>query len=398
MRPATSGRPPDLIMPITGYTLPQVTAQFAVSLRARALATRIVNRSMDPAPVQLGDTLNIRFALPQAAQPVTPGHLPVAAQTPQSTNVPLVIDRFFERSMVLTDKDVGEIEAGAPPQQVTQMGIDLAEQVNSDVYAAMVVQAGSAVGTAGTNPFQTDEGPLLDALQRLEEARAAAAGRVAVLRPDAWRRAIQVPNLVQADRRGGGGNPLVTGELDASYGAPLAVDQLIPRTTTNAIGAGAITVNGVNAAGATSLSLAKGAGANWSARAGDVLTIAGQPQPIVLAADIVVAQGSNTLVQITAPLPVATVGGEAVTVVGAGTTYSNNLVFHRDAVLFASRRLQELTVDGRNPADTYTYTDDVTGLVYRAEIQRQHYQSALRISCLYGVRVVRPQLVQRLLG
>lgn len=385
-------------MPISGYTLPQVTAQFAVSLRARALASRIVNRSMDPAPVAIGDTLNIRFAVPQAAQAVVPGHAPVAAQTPAKTTVPLVIDRFFERSMVLTDKDVGEIENGAAPQEITQMGIDLAEQVNADIYNAMNLQAGSSIGAAGTNPFATDEGPLLDALQRLEEERAPSAGRAAILRPDAWRRAIQVPNLVQADRRGGGSNPLVTGVLDGSYGTPMAVDQIIPRTTSNALGAGALTINGVNAAGALSISIAKGAGANWSARAGDILTIAGQTQTYVIAADTTVVQGGNTSVPLTMPLRVATAGGEAVTAMGVGTTYSNNLVFHQDAVLFASRRLQELTVDGRNPADTWTYADDLTGLVYRAEIQRQHYQSALRISCLYGVRVVRPAHVVRLVG
>lgn len=385
-------------MPITAYTLPQVTAQFALSLRSRSLATRIVSRSMDPAPVALGDTINIRFSVPQAAQAVVPGHLPVAAQTPAKTTVPMVVDRFFERSMVLTDKDVGEIEAGAAPQEITQMGIDLAEQVNSDTYGVMNAQAGSSVGTAGTNPFATDEGPLLDALQRLEEQRAPGAGRAAVLRPDAWRRAIQVPNLVQTDRRGGGGNPLVTGDLDGSYGAPLAVDQLIPRTTVNALGAGALTVNGVNAAGALTISIAKGAGANFSAQAGDIISIAGQPQTYVIAAAVTIVSAANTAVSITMPLALATAGAEAVTAIGAGTTYSNNLVFHQDAVLFASRRLEELTVDGRNARNTFTYTDDLTGLVFRAEIQPQHYQSALRISCLYGVRVVRPALVVRMLG
>lgn len=385
-------------MPITNYTLPQATAQFAESLRNRAIASRIVNRDFDPAPVNLGDTINVRFAAAQAPQAVTPGHLPTAAQATSVSTVPLVIDQLWERSMALTDKDVGEIEDGAAPQQMVQMGIDLVEKVNSDIYAAAIAQAGSAVGTAGTNPFATDEGIYLDALQRLIERRAPVDGQVAVLRPDAWRRAIQVPNLVQADRRGGATSPLRTGDLDASFGAPIAVDQLIPRTTTGALGAGALTLNGATAAGATSISIAKGAGANFVAAAGDVITIVGASQKYVIAAPVTIVQGANTTVQLTVPLQESLAGSVSITVDGVGSTYSNSLVMHRDAVTFASRRLNELTVDGQNPANVFVYTDPLTGMVLRAEISRQHYQSKLAFSVLYGIRVIRPELVVRLLG
>lgn len=385
-------------MPITNYTLPQATAQFATSLRNRAIASRIVNLDFDPAPVNLGDTINVRFATAQAAQAVTPGHLPTAAQEMLQSTVPLVVNQLWERSMALTDKDVGEIESGATPQQMVQMGIDLVEKVNADIYGAAIAQAGSAVGTAGTNPFATDEGLYLDALQRLIERRAPIDGQVAVLRPDAWRRAIQVPNLVQAERRGGATSPLRTGDLDASFGAPIAVDQLMPRTTTAALGAGALTLNGAPSAGALTISIAKGAGAAFAAAAGDVLTIAGASQKYVIATAISMTAGGNTVVALTVPLQEALAANAAVTVDGVGSTYSNSLVMHRDAVTFASRRLNELTENGQNPANVFTYADPLTGMVLRAEITRQHYQSKLAFSVLYGVRVIRPELVVRLLG
>ncbi|AHG92200.1 Phage coat protein Gp5 (plasmid) [Gemmatirosa kalamazoonensis] len=395
-------------MPITTL-LPQVTAQFLTQLRARAIATRVVSRDLDPAPANLGDTISVRVAKPQAPQAVVPGYQPTAPQAADTDSFGLKVDKFYERSMALTDKEVGEIESGNTPAQVTQMGIDLAEQVNGDVYAAAVVGAGRLIGTPGTNPFATDEQPFLDALQHLDEQRAAVAGRVGVLTPAAYWRAFKVPNFAQADRRGDAANPLVTGDLNGAYGTALGTDQLIPNTVTNAIGAGALTVNGAAAAGALSFSIAKGAGANWNAKAGDVISIAGHSRNYVLAADVVVAQAGNTTVTINAALTrtatgvglgleKALAGGEAITVLGAGTTYSNSLVIHQSGVVFASRPLKELTIAGFNPANVFTYTDPQTGLVFRAEIERQNYQSKLKIATLYGVGVFRSALVARLAG
>ena len=86
------------------FPLVQATAQFAIALRARSLGTRVVSRSLDPAPANVGDTLNIRFSLAKAALAVTPGPTPTAAQDTAPTTVPLVINKMYERSMAITDR------------------------------------------------------------------------------------------------------------------------------------------------------------------------------------------------------------------------------------------------------------------------------------------------------
>jgi hypothetical protein len=380
--------------------VPQATAQFAEVLRNRALASRIVSRDLDGAPASLGDTLNVQFSVPQEPAAVTPGYQPTEPQYMAPARVPIPIDKMFERSMVLTDKELAQIEAGHAPQEMTQMAVDLAEKVNKDIYAAAVIGAGTVFGTAGTNPFATDEQPMLDALQFLAENKASAAGQYGVLNPAAYFKALKVSNFVQADRRGDAQNPLVSGDIGGAYGAQFAMDQLIPSQVTAAVGAGAMTINGVFAAGAKSISIAKASGASFVAKAGDAISIVGQPYPFVIAEAVTIAHNANTTITLTRGLDNATAGGESVTLAGSSSnaTSKNSLVMHRDAVKFVSRPLNELTVAGINPADRYVFNDAATGLSIRAEIQRQHYQTKLSFSILYGCKTVRPELVARLLG
>lgn len=76
----------------------------------------------------------------------------------------------------------------------------------------------------------------------------------------------------------------------------------------NAVGAGAMSVNGAHSLGATTLSITKGAGANWLAKAGDVIEIGkangdAEKQDYIVASDTTVVQGSSTSVPIISVLP-----------------------------------------------------------------------------------------------
>jgi hypothetical protein len=384
-------------MPITTQ-LVQATALFMQAVRAQALLTRVANRDTDPAPAQRGDTVNVRLPVARTPKDVTPGHLPEAPQAAETTNPQLVLNRHRMRDMALTDKEFGEIEAGNVPQQMEQMVVDLVEDINADGYRTAIQQAGWTTNASpGTNPFATDEAPWRAALLQLDISRAPRAGRLGIFNPAAYWAGIALPNLAQADRRGDAANPLVTGEVIASYGAGFVSDQLVASQTTGALGAGALTVNGANAinlVGPQALSVAKGAGVNYAAAPGDVISIAGHARTYVIAAAATVTQGANTTITLTAPLERACVGGEAITLVGAGTTYANSLVMNAQGLMFSSRPLQDLESAG----DTYSLTDAQTGLTLRGEIVRQHKQTALQIDCLWGWRVVRPLYVGRVLG
>lgn len=378
--------------------LPQFTALFMDAVRAQALLTRVANRDTDPAPANRGDTVNVRLPVSRAPKDVTPSHNPEAPQAAETTPQTLILNRHRMRDMALTDKEFGEIEAGNIPQQMQQMVVDLVEDINADGYRAAIQQAGwTTNGTPGTNPFATDEAPWRAALQQLDISRAPRTGRVGIMNPAAYWAGIALPNLAQADRRGDAANPLVTGEVLASYGAAFLSDQLIANQTTGAVGTGNLTANGataINLVGPQTISIAKGAGANFVAAAGDVITIAGHARSYVIAANVTITQGANTTVTLTAPLERAVVGGEAITVIGAGSSYGNSLVMHGEGLMFSSRPLADL----EDSATTYSLRDEQTGLSLRAEIVRQHKQTAVQVDCLWGWRVVRPLYVGRVLG
>jgi hypothetical protein len=380
-------------MPITTQ-LPVMTALFMDAVRANALLTRVANRDTDPAPAARGDTINVRLPVARAPKDVSPSHNPEAPQPAETTVATLTLNRHRMRDMALTDKEVGEIEAGNVPQQLQQMAVDLVEDINADGYATAIRQAGFTVGATGTNPFATDDAAWRAGLQQLDVSRAPRSRRVGIFSPAAYWAGIGLPNIAQADRRGDQANPLVSGDVIASYGAGFVSDQLIPSQTTGALGAGALTANGVNAVGSLTISIAKGAGANYSAVAGDVITIAGHARSYVIAANVTVVQGANTVVSLTAPLERATAGGEAITLLGAGSTYPNSMIMHPEGLIFSSRPL----ADVESAANTYTLSDAQTGLTIRGEIVRQNKQTAVQFDCLWGWRVVRPLYVGRILG
>lgn len=381
-------------MPITTL-LPTVTAQFLRALRAQALLTRVVNRDIDPAPAQRGDTLNLRLPVSVAPAAVTAGAAPVAPQAATTTPITLTLDRWFERSMGLTDKEVGEIEGGNMPQQVGQMAVDLVEYINADGYSIMKDRAGMAFNGTVTNlPYATDDAFFRNSLAQLDIARAPRSGRFAIHNPSAYWGGLALANIAQADRRGDAVNPLVSGDAGSFLGVPFLGDQLIPTQTTTAVGAGAMTVNGAFAAGITAISIAKAAGANYVAAAGDVISIAGHARNYVISAAATVVQGTNSAVTINGGLERAVVGGEVITLVGTAATYANSFMFHRDAVMFASRPLQDMEGVG----DTYSLSDPATGLTIRGELVRQHKQVRLSFDCLWGWQVIRPLHVARILG
>ena len=185
------------------------------------------------------------------------------------------------------------------------------------------------------------------------------------------------------------------GQLGRKLGFDWYTDDHVPTHTRNAVGAGAMTVNGAHSVGATAISVAKGAGADWNAKKGDLITIAGDAQMgYVITADTLIVQGTNTIVPISPALRVATTGGEAITSID---THVVNLAFHRDGMACAMRSLADANIEG-GLGTFMTMADPITGLVMRVEIARQNKRYVWDLDLLYGCGLVRPQYVCRLLG
>lgn len=375
--------------------LQQFMAQFFLKLRAENMASRLFHRDFLNTPAETGDVINVTLPTNYTATQITPGHAPTAPQDSTPVKRSLALDQWWGVEIGITDKQLGEIQRGVFNADLDSAFTALVEKWNSSIYAA-TAKWHNFVGAAGTNPFATDETVFLSALQILNENRIPRMGRVGILNPAAEALAFKIEAFTRADARGDG-SALVTGKLGKAYGVDLYGDQLVHQHVSTPFTAGAVTVNGVQAvhAGTTdygrtgTLSIAKATNASPLV-AGDVLTITGDPQTYVVLANVSLGVG-NTTVAIAPALKTATVGGEVITKLA---THVINPVAHPMAISIASRPVAGLSGLGI----IETQNDPQTGLALTVELERQHFQSKMKISALWGVDSFRPEFGVRMLG
>ena len=374
-----------------------IFAQSLLALRGFATMPRLVLTDLRNATAEQGDVINVTIPSIATVGDVTPANTPPAGDNLAPTKAPIALDQWRMTKMHLTDKEAREVamsyKAGTMNSEVSERMRVLAEDVNAYIMGLYTDFYGLA-GTAGTTPFGSDHTDATAARKLLNLQRAPLEPRRVVLDPDAMANLLGNRTILDAGFRRQGEDTARTGLVGEFLGFDWYEDQQVPTHTVNAIGAGALTVNGVNAVGASSVSIAKGAGANWSALKGDIITFAGDSQQYVITANTTVTQNTNTSVPISPTLKVATAGGEAVTVAGSHTA---NLAFHRDAIALAVRPLAAAEgFSGGN--EIRTAVDPVSGLALTLEVSREHMRTAWTFSILYGAKVIRPELGVRIAG
>ena len=179
---------------------------------------------------------------------------------------------------------------------------------------------------------------------------------------------------------------------------------------------GGSTSAAVTTEGATSIAIT-GAGANATVKLGDVFTVAGcyavNPQTrestgslfqFVAAANVTLGssgEGTITVAPIySASSALATVdslpaGSQSVVFVGAGSSqYPQNLVYHKDAITFATADL--MMPQGVDMASRQVHNGISMRIVRQYDINND--RMPCRIDVLYGYSVIRPQMAVRLWG
>jgi hypothetical protein len=169
------------------------------------------------------------------------------------------------------------------------------------------------------------------------------------------------------------------------------MNQNLPRHTSTALTAGACTVNGVNNAGASTISIAKATNSSTLIE-GDIITITGFTQQYVVTTGVTLAVGT-TPVAIYPPLVNTTAGGEVVVLVAS---HDVNLAFHRDAIAFATRPM--IPAPAGMGSVSAAAQDPISGLTLRLEVTREHKRTRWSYDMLYGAAVIRRELGARLLG
>jgi hypothetical protein len=378
--------------------------------------TRTVNRQYDDSfaveGAKIGSTLRIR--LPDRALVTDGAALQVQDDNEQFTTLSVSSQKhigvnFTSAELTMQLDDFAE---RVLKPRISQ----LASSIDADV-ANSFKSIYNSVGTPGTTPSTSLV--LLQAQQKLNENAAVASPRYATVNPAA--------NAALVEGMKGFFNPtdvisrqfksglMGTGVLGYEE---ISMSQSIKQFSTGTFSRSASTTVGttVSAQGATTIVLSQGS-ATTTLKVGDVFTIGsvfavnpqtrestGSLQQFVVTEDTAGVAGTFTVkvspAIYTASHALATVdsfpqSGATVTFLGsASTQYPQNLVYHKDAITFATADL--LLPQGVDMASRQVHNGISLRVVRQYDINND--RMPCRIDVLYGYGVIRPQMAVRMWG
>jgi hypothetical protein len=394
-------------------TIDMITRKALEILENNLVLTRNVNRQYDDSfaveGAKIGSTLRIR--LPDRALVTDGAALQVQDDNEQYTTLSVASQKhigvnFTSAELTMQLDDFAE---RVLKPRISQ----LASSIDADVansYKAIY----SSVGTPGTTPSTSLV--LLQAQQKLNENAAVMSPRYATVNPAA--------NAGLVEGMKGLFNPTDTISRQFKNGMmgmgvlgfeEINMSQSIKQHTTGSWGTTITVTTTVATEGTTSLGISfTGSSKTWNV--GDVFTIAGvysvNPQPRESTGSLqqftvtAAASGSSTATLSVSPaiytsanalatvdsFPIATA---VVTMLGSSATqYAQNLVYHKDAITFATADL--LLPQGVDMASRQVHNGISMRVVRQYDINNDRLPC--RIDVLYGYSTIRPAMACRIWG
>jgi hypothetical protein len=391
-----------------------ITRKALEILENNLVITRNVNRQYDDSfaveGAKIGSTLRIR--LPDRALVTDGAALQVQDDNEQVTTLTVASQKHIGVNFTTAEltMQLDDFAERVLKPRISQ----LASSIDADVANAYnsIFQS---VGTPGTTPATSLV--LLQAQQKLNESAAVMTPRYATVNPAA--------NAALVEGMKGLFNPTSTISRQFKNGMmgegilgleEVNMSQSIKQHTTGTRTGSHTVTTTVSTQGASTIAIT-GTGTQTLKR-GDVFTIAnvfavnpqtrestGSLQQFVVTEDNTAAAGAYTGVKIspaiyTSTNALATVdsfpqSGAAITFVGAASTqYPQNLVYHKDAITFATADL--LLPQGVDMASRQVHNGISMRIVRQYDINND--RMPCRIDVLYGYGVIRPQMACRLWG
>ena len=397
-------------------TIDMITRKALEILENNLVLTRTVNRQYDDSfaveGAKIGSTLRIR--LPDRALVTDGAALQVQDDNEQFTTLSVSSQKhigvnFTSAELTMQLDDFAE---RVLKPRISQ----LASSIDADV-ANSFKSVYNSVGTPGTTPATSLV--LLQAQQKLNENAAVMSPRYATVNPAANAGLVEglkgLFNPTDVVSRQFKNGLMGTGVLGYEE---ISMSQSIKQFSTGTFSRTASTTVGttISAQGATTVVLSQGS-ATTTLKVGDVFTIGsvfsvnpqtrestGALQQFVVTEDTAGVAGTYTVkvspAIYTAANALATVdsfpqSGAVVTFLGsASTQYPQNLVYHKDAITFATADL--LLPQGVDMASRQVHNGISLRVVRQYDINNDRLPC--RIDVLYGYGVIRPQMAVRMWG
>jgi hypothetical protein len=394
-------------------TIDMITRKALEILENNLVLTRNVNRQYDDSfaveGAKIGSTLRIR--LPDRALVTDGAALQVQDDNEQFTTLSVSNQKHIGVNFTSAEltMQLDDFADRVLKPRISQ----LASSIDADVANAYQT-IGNSVGTPGTTPSTSLV--LLQAQQKLNENAAVMSPRYATVNPAAnaglvegMKGLFNPTDTISKQFKNGmmGTGVLGFDEVNMSQ----SIKQFTTGSRTNGTTAAAVTSEG-----ATTISLT-GLGASGTVRIGDVFTVADcfavNPQTrestgslfqFVALADVTASGAGAATVTVAAiysaghalaTVNVLPANSKTVTFLGsASTQYAQNLVYHKDAITFATADL--LLPQGVDMAARAVHNGISLRIVRQYDINND--RMPCRIDVLYGYSTIRPQMACRVWG
>jgi hypothetical protein len=306
-------------------------------------------------------------------------------------NKTLTLTQTAAVQIPFTGEDVKYLEGGAGfssvyGDQITQAFRAISNQIENYAWTKVRAGASRAFGTAGTTPFGSNFNEVAELRKILVDNGAPISDRMSSLVVNTAA-GVKLRNLAQLQKvnEAGGSDLLRQGELLNLQGLSLK-ESFAPTTVAIGTGASYIT-NGTFAVGDTAIAIDGGTG---TVLAGDVVTFAGDTNKYVVATAL-----TGGTVTLAAPgLRQSLADGVAMTV---GAIATANVAFHKAAVEVAMRPYA-VPAGGDAAQESMVIQDPWSGMAFDVSVYKGYKKMMIDISCVYDVKVWKPEFVTQLLG
>jgi hypothetical protein len=383
--------------------LPKLLAEGLMALRQQAIMPRLINRGYESLAAERGSIVNVPISSAIVPIVVAPAAVPPSTADIAPTSVPIALDQWYEAPFYLTDKDLKDAMTGVIPMQASEAIKGLINNVDTFILGKYKkiygIAATAAADTAFTaNPFASSPSEYTNARAILNKQLAPPDDRRVVLNPDTEGNALNLQAF--AFWQNAGSTDVITrGQIGTKLGADWYMDQLIPTHTTGTLSDGTshkCLLNGAVSAGAATMNV-DSTTLTGTIVPGDIFvvtTAANDLQTYVVTNASTLTASGNAITGVTFA-PVAQKAWADNSVIKFYNSHSVNLAFHRDAFAFASRPLLDIDTPG---ALVRSAVDEISGLVLRLEITREHKRTRFSYDMLYGGELVRAELACRIAG
>jgi len=371
----------------------------ALDIVSRELTGLIPAVTMNASAETAAKDQNIRVPIEPAGNvsDITPAMVipDPTGQTTAYTDIVITKSRAAEFGFIGDQQkalNTGSGYANSRAGKIAQAIRSVTNEVETDL-AGLQATFSRAYGTPATTPFGTanDYTDASNVLKILKDNGAPGSDNHLVLDTTAGANFIGKQSAVNA---AGTDSMLRQGVLLDLQGMPLRESAQINNTGTDVITAN-VTVTGIEPIGETTINLTTDATGAVSGVAGDMITLAGDTNKYILAANVTIGSGTTGDIVIAAPgLRAATTATQVVSGVAAS---ARNMCFNRSALVLAARAPAR-PEEGDMATDVMIITDPRSGLSMEFAMYKGYRKVRYEVGLAWGVKNIKPEHTALLLG